>query len=81
MRTRGGRGYDRAGVYKISKDRMSIMTDEFSNVRVYMNRVQKCTILTSKGHMRASKSSIYESPYTIIGSIKYAGSERSPKDI
>lgn len=74
---RGSRKYSR--IEWTLKNRGS-ESDEFPNVRVY-NLVHRNVHPMCVGPVWASKISDYETPYTVIGGIKLAGSKGSPKSI
>lgn len=71
---------DRPGVYKISMARMADSLTKTANERVLKPDAQKCACATSV-YVWESKTSSYEIPYAVTGSIKHTGSKRTPKDI
>ena len=74
--------YDKSGVYKLLMVRMSWRTDEYPNVQLYMQQVQKCISPNEIGwSVRQSKSCFYEMPYCVNGTIEQTGLEDRPKSI
>jgi hypothetical protein len=80
-RARGGRAYDRPGVYKIPMVR--IIRNGMTNLRMYGSkaRMSRNAHTVYAGCVGMSKIPLYESPYGVTGAIKHAGLEQAPKGI